>query len=103
MQRHIRDVRVERLPHPLADELDQGLELELRRERLPDAVDGRELGDALPRLVDQLGVLERDAQAAGDRREQPLVRLAERVLAVEVLDRQDAGGPPADEQRLEDC
>ena len=65
MQRHVRDVGLERLTDALADELDQGVELELCRERLADAVHGGELGDALARLVDQPRVLERDAQAAG--------------------------------------
>ena len=69
MQGDVGDVRVERLPHPLADEVDQSVEVELGRERLADAVDRPELGDTLPGLVDQLGVLECDAEAAGDGRQ----------------------------------
>jgi hypothetical protein len=57
------------------------------RAACPTAVHRPELGDPLARLVDQLCVLERDAEAARDRGEQLLVRLAERVLAVEVVDR----------------
>ena len=44
--------------------------------RLLDAVDHRELGVPLPRLVHQPRVLERHAQAAGERRQQPHVVLA---------------------------
>ena len=79
VQRHIRDVGLERLPHALADELDQRVEIELRRERLPDAVHRRQLGHALPGLVDEPSVVERDAEAAGQRRQQPLVVLGEGV------------------------
>ena len=43
------------------------LEVELARERLADLVDGRELGDPLAGLVDQPRVLERDAEARGER------------------------------------
>ena len=50
-QRHVDDVGVERLAHPLADELDQGLDIQLRRKGLRNAVHSRELGDALPRLL----------------------------------------------------
>ena len=73
MQCDVGDVRVEGLADPLADQIDQLVEVELGRERLADAVHRSELGDALSRLVDQLRVLERDAEAAGDRREQLLV------------------------------
>ena len=78
VQRHIGDVGVERLAHPLADQLDQRVEVELRGERLPDAVHRRELGHPLARLVDETGVVERDAEAAGERGQQPLVGLARR-------------------------
>ena len=101
MQRDVRDVGLERLAHALADELDQRVELELCRERLADAVHGRELGHALARLVDEPRVVERDAQAAGQRRQEPLVVLAEGVRAVDVLERDDAGGTPADDERDE--
>ncbi len=61
MEGQVGDVGVERLPHLLADELDQRLEVELRGERLADAVHGRELGDALARLLHEARVLEGDA------------------------------------------
>ena len=51
VERDVGDVGLERLAHLLADELDQRVEVELRRERLADAVDRRELGHALARLV----------------------------------------------------
>ena len=71
-------------------------------ERLPDAVDDGELGGAPPRLVDQAGVLERHAEAPGERRQELLVGLGERVLAVQVLDRDDARGLAADDERHPD-
>ena len=101
VERDVGDVGVEGLADALADELDQRVELELGRERLADAVHGRQLGDALARLVDEPRVLERDAEAAGQRRQEPLVVLVERVLAVEVLERDDARRPPADDERDE--
>ena len=102
VQGDVGDVRVERLADALADEVDQLVEVELGRKRLADAVHRPELGDALPRLVDQLRVLERDAEAAGDRPEQLLVRRAKGVLVVEVLDRDRARRPSPDDERLED-
>ena len=87
------DVGVERLAHVLADELDQPVEVELRRERLADAVHRRELADALARLLHEAGVLERDAEAAGHRRQELLVGLVEGVLAIDVLERDHARPP----------
>ena len=52
VQRDVGDVGLERLAHLLADELDQRVEVELRRERLADAVHRCELGHALARLLD---------------------------------------------------
>ena len=66
--RDIDDLRVEDLLDLVADDVVDRLELELARERLLDAVDQRQLGVPLPRLVHQAGVLERDAQAARERR-----------------------------------
>ena len=83
---HIDDVGAERLAHLLADELHQGRQVELRGDRLTDAVDDVELGDPLAGLVDEAGVLQRDAEAGGERREQADVAIAERVLAVQVLE-----------------
>ena len=65
------DVGRERLAHLLADQLDQRREVELRGDRLADAVDRVELGDTLAGLVDQPRVLERDAEAGRERRQQP--------------------------------
>ena len=98
MERDVGDVGLERLAHLLADELDQRVEVELRRERLADAVHRGELGHALTRLVDQASVVERDAQAAGQGGEEPLVVLAERMRAVDVLERDHAGRAPADDE-----
>ena len=86
---------VEHVPDPVADEVVHRLDVELRGE----APAGRSLMIASSacvaarRLVEQPGVLEGDAQAGRERRQQPDVGLAEGVLAVEVLERDDAVGP----------
>ena len=69
-----------------------------------DVVDrARSSAFALPRLLEQARVLEGDAQAPGERGQQTHVGVAERVLAVEVLERDDAGRPVADDERHEDA
>ena len=80
------DLGVEDLVDLVADELVHRPACRAGRQALLDAVDDRQLGGPLVglgqqalRLVEQAGVLERDAQARGERREQPLVGLAERV------------------------
>ena len=50
------------------------------------------------RLVDEAGILERDTQAADQRGQEPLVILAERVRAVDVLERDNASRAPAYEK-----
>src|SRR5205085_407709 len=62
----------------------------------------RELGVPLPRLVHQPRVLERDAEAAGERLEKLLVRLGEGVLAVDVLERDNARRVAAGDERDEE-
>ena len=57
------DLGVEDLLDLVADEVVHRLHVELAGEPLLDAVDERQLGVPLPRLVDQPRVLERDAQA----------------------------------------
>ena len=69
MESDIGDVGVEGLAHVLADELDERVGVELRRQRVPDAVHGGELGDALARLLNEACVLERDGEAARERRQ----------------------------------
>src|SRR5262249_49860340 len=56
----------------------------------------------LPGLLEQPRVLEGNAEASGDRRDEPNVAVAERMLLVEVLQRDDAGRPIADDQWNED-
>ena len=102
VQRHIGDVGVERLAHLFADQLDQRAEIELRSECLPDAVDGRQLGHALPGLVHEPSVVERHRQAAGERRQQALIRLGEGVCPVRVLKRDHAGRATAHDERDEE-
>ena len=80
------DLRIEHVPDPVADRVVDRLRIELARDRVLHAVDQRQLGVPLPRLVHQTRVLERHAQAAGERLQQLLVRLAECVL-IEALQR----------------
>ena len=96
------DLGVEDLLDLGADDVVDPLRLELAGDRGLDAVDQRELGVPLPGLVDETCVLERHAEAPGERDEEPLVGVGERVLAVDVLERDDAGGSPACEQGHEE-
>ena len=95
-------LRVEDLMEPVADEVVHRLHLEVLGQAALDVVDQRELGVALPGLLEQPGVLERDAQAPGERRQEPDVGVAERVLAIDVLERDQPGRPVAHEERDED-
>jgi len=79
-------VGVEDLADPVADGVVDRLHVELARDRLLRAVDQRQLRVALTRLVHQTRVLESNAQAARERRQQALVGLGEGVFAVEVLE-----------------
>ena len=72
--------------HPVTDRVHDRLEVELLAEGGADLVDDRELavallglGEQALRLVEEAGVLERDAHARGEGREQPLVGFAEAV------------------------
>ena len=60
----------------VADDVVDRLQLQLARERVLDAVDQRQFGVPLPRLVHEARVLERDAEAAAERDEQAQVGLA---------------------------
>ena len=84
------DLRVEDLLDPVTDELVHRLHLEVLGKAALHVVDEGQLGVALPRLLEQPSVLERDAQASRERREEAHVRVAERVLSVEVLQRDHA-------------
>ena len=95
------DLRVEDLPDPVADGVVDRLGIELTRNRVLHAVDQRQLRVALPRLVHQPRVLERDTQTAGQRLQQLPVRLPERVLAIDVLQRDHATRLPARHKRDE--
>ena len=92
---------MEQVPDPVPDELVHRLHLELAGERRADLVDDRQLARPAPRLVDEAGVLEGDAQAGRDGRQEADVRVAERVLPVEVLERDDARGLAGDDERHE--
>src|SRR5438128_2416191 len=71
-------LRVEDLTEPLTDDVVDRLQLELARERLLDAVDERELGVSLSRLLDRARTGERGADVLADEGEELLVLL--RVL-----------------------
>ena len=69
------DLGVEDLLDLVADDVVDRLHLELAGERLLDAVDQRELGVPLPRLLDRARARERRADVLADEREQVLVLL----------------------------
>ena len=83
----------------VADDVVDRLHLELARERLLHAVDQRQLGVPLPRLVHEPRVLERHAEAAGQRLQELLVGVGEGVLAVDVLERDHARRLAAGDER----
>ena len=99
------DLRVNMRPHPLADEVDDRLEVELAGERVADLVDDGQLGVALfglaeqaLRLVEQAGVLERTGHARRDRSEESLRCLVVGVL-LKRLHPDGADHPLADQDR----
>ncbi len=96
------DLRVEDVADPVADGVVDRLQLEFAGQRFLDAIDQRELGVALPGLIHEARVLERHAQAASQRLEELLVRVAERVCAVDVLQRDHADSARTDDERDED-
>ena len=77
----------------------QGVEVELGRQRVADLVHDRQLRQALAHLVDQADVLEGDAQARRERGEQLDIQIAEGILPVKVLERDDASDLVAHRQR----
>jgi hypothetical protein len=81
----VHDLGVEDLLDPVAHEVVHRLHLEVLGQAALDVVDERELGVALPRLLEQAGVLERGAMC-GRRRSEPV-----RLGVPEVL---IALGPP---------
>ncbi len=96
------DLGVEDVPDPVAHGVVNRLQLELPGQRVLDAVDQGELGVPLPRLVHEPRVLERNAEAAGERLQELLIGVGERVLAIDVLERDHArrlaAGHKRDEQ-----
>ena len=82
---------VEELAQLVTHEVDDGLEVELGRHPLLDAVDDGELGRAVLgfleqalRLVEEARVVQRDAHAGGERLQQANIGVAVRMLALEV-------------------
>lgn len=90
VQRDVQDVRTERFGHLVAHQRHQETEVELGRGCLTDIVDDGQLSSSLTRLGDEPCVVERHAQARGESRQQADVGLAERVSAVEILERDAA-------------
>ena len=66
VQGHVDDVGLERRTQLVAEAFDQDVEPQLLGDRLADVVHDRQLGRVLTRLLEQPGVLERDAQAPRD-------------------------------------
>ena len=92
----------------VADRIVDPLDVELGGERRLHAVDDGKFGVALLRLfqqplrfVEQACVFERGAERGGDRGKEPNFRLAERMLALEILDHDVAKQPIAADDR--DC
>ena len=96
------DLRVEDFEHPIAHEVVDRLWVELPRDRRLHTVDQRQLRIPLPGLLEEARVLERGTDAAGQRDEQPLIGLVERLLAIDVLQRDDARRTPGGKERDEE-
>ena len=102
----VEHLRVEQLAQPVADEIAHRLDVDLGREALLDRRDDRQLGGSLiglaqqaARLVEQASVLQGDREARRDRPQDADVRLGERMLPVEVLERDDARRLAAHDER----
>ena len=102
-ERDIDLVGRERLLELVAESLDENGQVELLGDRRTDVVDERQLAVALAGLTDEARVVEGHTEARGEGRQKPDVRIAEGMLAIEVLERDDAGHLTAaterDEQR----
>ena len=90
----------------VADEVDDSGEVDLRGDALLDRVDGRQFGRALfgfpqeaLRLLEQSGVLQRHPDASGDRGQQSLVAVTERIFTLVVLEKDRARDLAVDEDR----
>ena len=97
VQGNERDLGVEDVADFFADEIEDGLHVELGGQALLHAVDQRELGVALfgfleqaLGLIEEAGILQRDREARGNRIQQVRVGLGVSVLAIEILQRDDA-------------
>jgi hypothetical protein len=73
---------VEDVAEPVADDVVEGLDLELAGERLLDIVDDRQLGVALPGLLDRAGAGEGCADMLPDKVSSPLSRSVYRTSFV---------------------
>ena len=95
-------VAVEQGLRPVRDQLQHDRELQGRRHLATDVGERGHLVAAAPRLAVEAGGLERHGEARGDGRQQRDVALVERVLAVEVLERDDPEDVVADHERRKD-
>ena len=84
------------------DAVHHGGKIQRRRDVAPDLDQRRGLPRAALRLVEEPRILQRDAHAVGERLQQAHVRVAERVLAVEVAQVDDSARLVARHQRDED-
>ena len=99
VDRDAHDLSVEDLLQPVADEVVDRLRVELAGDRRLDAVDQCQLGVSLPRLVDELSVLERDTPRLPAIVAATAGRSPERVPPVEVLHRDPAAGLVPEDER----
>ena len=76
MERDVHEVGIERVAHLVAEVLDQGVQVQLPGERLSDAVDDGQFGGSLAGLVDEARVVQGDAEARGQGRQQVHVATA---------------------------
>ncbi len=93
-QRDVHDVGGEGAAHPFADQLDQGVEVELGGEGLHDAVDRLELDRPLPGLRERADALEGGADVLRDVGEQVAIGVGVSDGGGVGLHRQDADDPP---------
>ena len=94
-------VRPQEILRPFADPPDHRVEVEQATHLAPQLGERRHLAPAPLRLIEQPHVLQRDAQARGERVQEAGVGLGERVLTIEVLERDPAGGLAAHDERHE--
>lgn len=82
MEGDVDDVGIEGDPHLIADELDQGVEVELGGHGLADTSDDRKLGRPPVGVMEEFRVLQRDPEARRQGCHQADIGVAERVRSL---------------------